>query len=949
MKSWVQVGLLPLLMFVGIVAPFLSNAQVKEIIRVNGRVVAIENASSCSTASSVLIFRSTGFNGSLLTDGSVDPNWKMVSNPSTYGGSSGTEAIVTSSLTGGATASAKYVSAVAGSGSIAPGAYVFRQMLDLSCHDPATAVIAGNVIADDQVQIFVNGLARSSVMGDYSTVNSFSVSGSGGGVFVAGWNVVDFVVTNTGSGANPSGMRVTVTSATATVNASASGAKFEVSRTPAGGNSTGGSTISVSSGAETVSWTLEGSAGGTLTPSGSTASYVAASFLSQLSVAIVKATNGSSVVAYQPIWLNPGGAAGTVTITGNPGTSMGASATRNLNASVTNVPNGQPTTVRWSILSFPSGNIPNTGGSLSSGTNCTASTTYTAPSTITNVSQPVRIQAESCYNAAWKSTSDIPLSTSSTVQVTMAPKSFSTLVNNQSQAFTASVSGASNTTVTWSIVSGAGSLTGATGNGVTYNPNGGTGSVTVRATSNENSNIWDSHTFTLQAAGQSGGGTITPPSGSLESTISVTINGGSSVTNIGEVWFNFSTSSSSNVVASPTACRFRYSRVTLPDRIQLDDANGSAAWQEARFGTNDLPAQAACAIVANQSSVSISGTSLTVNVRLQNRGMSGTRFLYVWTALPQNGSSPMAPQNVASWTPSAPVTVTLSSSQGSTATVYSGQNVTLYAQVANMPPGGSVAWSLEVPDGSISSTSPPGGYQGAAIYTAHNSGTDRVVRALARVLKSDGSEAEREFFSINVISNASSPPSLDFYNPFTSSSNNPSVVNQTLAANGSTYHWVNWGIKNTPYHSTYCTSTGCYNIQEIHLNINRTLTESALNQDRANGCRVYVQVYPGNQWGGQPSYYVRIMDDAGQNYSGNFFYPQYGGNFTIANSQCTVELNSSIGAYAYAGYSDTTVFGLGMRFRFNTTFQGQRHIYMMGQRPTGDWSGWRNRGVLNLN
>lgn len=851
---------------------------------------------------------------------------------------------MTSGLTGGATANAKYVSAVPGAGNVPAGAYVFRQMLDLSCHDPATAVLAGNVIADDQVQIFVNGVPRSVVMGDYSTVNSFSVSGSGGGVFIAGWNVVDFVVTNTGN--NPSGMRVTVTSATATVNASASGAKFEVSRVPAGGNLTGGSTVTASSGSETVSWTLEGSAGGTLTPSGNSASYVAASFLSQLSVAIVKATNGSSVVGYQPIWLNPGGAAGTVTITGNPGTSMGAAATRTLNASVTNVPNGQATTVRWSILSFPSGNVPNTGGSLSSGTNCTASTTYTAPSTITNASQPVRIQAESCYNSAWKSTTDINLSASTSVQVTVSPKDFTSLPNTQTKQFSATVSGTQNTAVNWSITSGAGSLSSATANPVVYNPNGGTGSVTVRATSAENPSVWDQWTFTLQSAISV---TITPPSGTQETTISATINQGNSVSNIGEVWFNLSSSSSSNVVASPAACRFRYNRVTLPDRIQLDDANGSAAWQEARFNTSDLPANAACAIVASQSSVTTSGPNLILNIRVQNRGISGTRYLYVWTALPQNGSSPIPPQNSGSWAPSAPVTVTLSSSQGSTATVYSGQSVTLYAQVVNMPSGGSVAWSLEVPDGTISATSPPGGYQGAAIYTAHNAGTNRVVRALARVLKSDGSEAEREWFSINVISNASSPPTLDFLNPFTNSSNNPSVVNQTLTANGSTYHWVNWGIKNTPYHSTYCTSTGCYNIQEIHLNINRTLTESVLNQDRANGCRVYVQVYPGNQWGGQPSYYVRIMDDAGQNYSGQFFYPQYGGNFTIGNSQCTVELNSSIGAYAYAGYSDTTVFGLGMRFRFNTTFQGQRHIYMMGQRPAGDWSGWRNRGFLNLN
>lgn len=170
MYRWSENFVYSILAALLLLVPAPSFAQVKELIRLNGRVVAIENASSCSTAVSTLSFRSTGHNGSLLTDGSVDPNWKMVSNPSTYGGSSGTDAIVTSGLTGGATASAKYVSAVAGAGSVPPGAYVFRQMLDLSCHNPVTAVLAGNVIADDQVQIFVNGVARSSVMGDYSTV-----------------------------------------------------------------------------------------------------------------------------------------------------------------------------------------------------------------------------------------------------------------------------------------------------------------------------------------------------------------------------------------------------------------------------------------------------------------------------------------------------------------------------------------------------------------------------------------------------------------------------------------------------------------------------------------------------------------------------------------------------------------------------------------------------------
>ncbi|WP_155121243.1 hypothetical protein [Bryobacter aggregatus] len=895
--------------------------------------------------------RDASGSNTLLADGSVDPNWKMVSHSGSHGGSSGTEAIVTSSLTGGSTSAAKYISPVAGAGAVVPGYYVFRQMVDLSCHDPATTMIAGDVIADDSVQIFVNGVARTASLGPYHTVNPFSISGSGGGIFVQGWNVVDFVVRNAGTSPTTSGMRVQITSAIATAATSASGAKFEVTRSPAGANLTGGASVGLSSGSEAVTWTLEGSAGGTLTPNGTAATYVAPSFFADLSVAIVKATNGTGVVSYQPLWFNAGGAAGVVTISGNSGTAMGASTTRSLSASVTNVPSGEATTARWSILSYPPGNSP-AGGTLSTGTNCAASTTYTAPSTITNNSQPVRIQAESCYNSSWKSEVQVNLSTGTTVQVSLAPKDFSTLENTSTKAFTATVSGAtSNTQVNWSIVGGGpGQLASVTGNSVIYNPAGGTGSVTLRATSQENSNVSDSWSFTLTNPAQSGSGAFTPASGTVETTLQVTVNGGSSINNIGEVWFNLSSSSTQNVVASPRACRFRYSRSILPDRIQLDDAAGAGSgWQEARFGTNDLPSNAACAIVASQSSVSTSGSILTLTIRLQNRGMSGARYAYLWTALPQNGSTPMAPQNIGTWTPSTPITMTLSSSLGSTPSVYSGQTVLLRAQVTNMPTGGSVVWSLDVPDGSIASTTPDIGYQGAANYTAHNSGSNRVIKAIARVLSNTGVESEKAEISINVLSTASSPPTVEFYNPFTLSDKNPSVVNQTLAANGSTPHWINWGVKNTPYHSSYCTPTGCYNIQEVQLNINRSAGESNLSQIRANGCRVLVQVYPGNQWGGTPSYYVLLMDDAGMNYGGTFFYPQSGGNFTLNNSQCTITVNSSIGAYAMAAGNDVSILGLGMQFTFKTGFQGKREIYILGQRLGGDWSGWGHPGSLNLN
>jgi hypothetical protein len=703
----------------------------------------------------------------------------------------------------------------------------------------------------------------------------------------------------------------------------------------------------MSSGSEAVTWSVDGTHTGTLNSTNTTtASYTGPGFYSQTTVVPVRATSAvdTSRIAFQPLWFNPGGAAGTVTISGNSGTGLAAGQTRTLTASVSNVPNGQPSTVRWSIQSNPPGNSP-AGGSLSTGTNCAASTVYTAPSTITNNSAPVVIRAESCHNTAWTSTASVNLNLGSTVQVTLSPKNFTTQPNNTALNFTASVTGASsNANVNWSI-SGQGTLSNVTSTSVTYNPNGNTGTVTIVATSAENPNRSDSHTFTLQSAGQGGSGNFNPTSGTLDSALTLTINGGSSVTNIGEVWVNLSTSATTNIVPGGSACRLRYSRITLPDRLQLDTAAGSGnPWKEARFNTMDLPENGVCAIVASQSSVAINGANLTLTIRLQNRGMTGTRYAWVWTALPQNGSSPMAPQMIGSWTPNPPSAITLTSSQGSTATVSDGLSVSLYAQVANMPTGAIINWQLQTQDGSISNTTPPSGFQGAAVYTAGVAGNNRTVHAIARLLNSQLQELGSAAFAINVVSSQSQLPSLTFVNPFNSTWGNPSVLNQTLAANGSTYHWANWGVDNRDWAAT----SGMHYIRYLYLNINRNFTESTLAQHRADSCRVRLEVMQG--WP-SAAFWVSLMDDAGMFYQQSQYYnPSWGANWTTSNSQCTVEFNTSIGAYAMTPFTNPNFLGTGMRFRFNTGFQGQRPIYMMGERSSGlGWSGWQYRGVVNLN
>lgn len=87
------------------------------------------------------------------------------------------------------------------------GVYTYTLSFDLSSMDPSTAVISGNLAADNTSAIFLNGVDTGFSHPDqFFTLEPFVISSG----FVSGVNQLEFSITNNpGSGANPTGLLVT--------------------------------------------------------------------------------------------------------------------------------------------------------------------------------------------------------------------------------------------------------------------------------------------------------------------------------------------------------------------------------------------------------------------------------------------------------------------------------------------------------------------------------------------------------------------------------------------------------------------------------------------------------------------------------------------------------------------------------------------------------------------
>ena len=138
----------------------------------------------------------------------------------------------------------------------------------------------------------------------------------------------------------------------------------------------------------------------------------------------------------------PGGSSSTppVTVTISPTTvSLSAGQQRQFSAAVANSPN---TAVTWS-LSSPIGTLSAAG-------------LYTAPATITTA-QSVNVIATSVANTTKSSTGVVSLTPTVPVAVTVSPATVS-LGGGQQRQFSATVTGSTNTAVTWSLSSPIGSI-----------------------------------------------------------------------------------------------------------------------------------------------------------------------------------------------------------------------------------------------------------------------------------------------------------------------------------------------------------------------------------------------------------------------------------------------------------------------------------------------------------
>ena len=170
-------------------------------------VYAVVEVGPPSTPSIPTLF-STGVNaqGAALASGARgDPHYTLTSVPLL---ASTTVQIGASDSQSGTWPTLKPVSAwimpLGGQGIVPTGSYTYQTTFDLTGFNPATVVISGQVMADDQVTIQVNGAAAVSTSADYNTAVAFKLNTG----FTDGVNVLRFYVGNTGG---PTGLRVAMT------------------------------------------------------------------------------------------------------------------------------------------------------------------------------------------------------------------------------------------------------------------------------------------------------------------------------------------------------------------------------------------------------------------------------------------------------------------------------------------------------------------------------------------------------------------------------------------------------------------------------------------------------------------------------------------------------------------------------------------------------------------
>lgn len=472
--------------------------------------------------------------------------------------------------------------------------------------------------------------------------------------------------------------------------------------------------------------------------------------------------------------------------------------------------------------------------------------------------------------------------------------------------------------------------------------------ITIQGTSNINQTT--SFLLTVTAAQQTLNSASITPSNGTEVQLTVTATDPLGASHISLLELNLSDSTSVNHFPSQMACRFtiRRSPSGFVIDLRVKDAASTSTFDTRPVGSSVSMNNNACGISMGQTTVTQNGNNLTASVHIVNSGMAGTFYLWGLTQTDVGGSLQQALSYLGPYwnVPVAPSATFSNSQQTSPPSVYPGYSVNVTMTGTNLGSNFMVFRLVQAVDGTVSTS---GTNPIVLTYTAGNNGQDRDIMLLGLICNTnpcDANNAVQSYpYTVRALSSSSSPPSLNFTNPFTQDNKNPSLINGTITADGTTSTQINFAIDNTQYSATQCSyypTYYCTPIQHFYLNINKTFTESSLAQDRSGGCRLHVTVNPGSS----PSYGMYLMSDDGSGESGVFWTPTNSGGSVLSNSQCSINVNSGAGAYAYAPYATPQILGLGLPYTFQASFVGKRYVFMMGNRSNGDWTGWQYRGTI---
>jgi hypothetical protein len=203
-----------------------SNIASQQTVTVMARSLADNTATgsatvtlSPSSSTGLIAIFNTGVvsAGTLAADGAVDSHYTIIASADVSGPGPNAYAVNSNALPIGSWISngpnSKWIAprVDAGNGN-APGTYTYRTTFDLTAFNPATAVLTGQFAADNSAIVKLNGVAVGISSPGFTTFTPFTIRTG----FVAGLNTLDFVVTNDGSFANPTGLRVEI-SGSATV------------------------------------------------------------------------------------------------------------------------------------------------------------------------------------------------------------------------------------------------------------------------------------------------------------------------------------------------------------------------------------------------------------------------------------------------------------------------------------------------------------------------------------------------------------------------------------------------------------------------------------------------------------------------------------------------------------------------------------------------------------